>query len=183
MIESTLDLFHKKIVIAERMGLTVPEFQIQFETAGLDIGKCKVDVDEDETFNATISINLSFVESSLDPMYTSELLVSHELAHLLCFTNESYFDKGHGKVWKSLCKSLGGDGKRLIDVANLAPDYKPEKKRNKKSILYVYRSSCGSIATLTRVQHNNTQKLNFTWDLPETGGVIYSSGYLGELKV
>lgn len=41
--------------------------------------------------------------------------IPHEVAHLVCFANKLY-GTNHNDGWKSVCRRLGGDGERCIDL-------------------------------------------------------------------
>lgn len=56
---------------------------------------------------------MSFIQFSMQ-LLTSNLkdmiaeIVPHEVSHAICMANG--WDNGHGKVWRNMCKSLGGSG-------------------------------------------------------------------------
>lgn len=52
--------------------------------------------------------------------------IPHEVAHLVCFDQRT--DKGHGFVWKSVCRRLGGDDSRTHDMT-LTPAKVVESRR------------------------------------------------------
>lgn len=42
-------------------------------------------------------------------------IVPHELAHVICMANG--WDMGHGRVWRQVCKMLGGNGETFHNMA------------------------------------------------------------------
>lgn len=48
--------------------------------------------------------------------------VPHELAHVICMANG--WDMGHGRIWRQVCKMLGGDGAEFHIMAGTDRRYK-----------------------------------------------------------
>ena len=73
--------------------------------------------------------------------------VPHELAHIVCFVNPR-LGRAHDLGWKSVCVTLGGNGKRCHDEAVVYA----------KGRTYAYTSSTGHVIHLSEQRHSRVQR-------------------------
>lgn len=69
-------------------------------------------------------------------------IVPHEVAHLICMANR--WDDGHGEAWRSVCRSLGGNGNTLHSM---------QVTDGRRSIVHEAISDMGTCHWLTRKQY------------------------------
>lgn len=69
-------------------------------------------------------------------------IVPHEVAHLICMSNR--WDDGHGETWRSVCRSLGGNGETLHSM---------RVTDGRRSYVHEAISDSGSLHWLTKKQY------------------------------
>lgn len=72
--------------------------------------------------------------------------VPHEVAHLFGFYTEQ--DRGHGRVWYSICRALGGSGQRCHS----------EEVTYANGKTYYYTTSTGHVVTFSSNRHSKIQR-------------------------
>lgn len=131
-------------------GINLPPIDLRFDLRGRSAGQ------------AIRKGNIYAIRLNLD-INNEHILndtIPHELAHIICMYTG--WDKGHGKIWKSVCQSLGGTGNRC---------HSEEVTISRKVKKFVYATTCGQHITVSTVRHNKIQK-GTVYKLPSTGGKL-----------
>ena len=76
-------------------------------------GQCSYEKKEIRLSKPLCSVNLD----KLDGRITDCLL--HEIAHAITFDIFGHSVKAHGYAWQTICKTIGGDGKRCYDSSKI----------------------------------------------------------------
>lgn len=147
-IEALMDFASKK------WSVEFPHIHVRFDLRGLSAGQAIRKSGE-----YSVRFNIDMINGdSFD--YIKNETVPHEIAHIICLYLG--WDKGHGKIWKTVCNQLGGTGKTCHNE-------KVSTARNMKSFLY--NTTCGTTVVVSNIRHNKIQK-GVVYKLPSTGGSL-----------
>lgn len=105
--------------------------------------------------------------------------VPHEVAHLITFYMNRQGrskDRGHGVVWRRVCLSLGGTGKRCHNM-EVTP------MRNRRKYRYEYRMPSGITLMVGPKYHNQIQLNNRPLHVRSTGERVAAYCYTGKKVV
>ena len=72
--------------------------------------------------------------------------VPHELAHVICVWKN--WDRAHGRMWRQVCRNLGGDAERCHS----------EPVKYAKGKTYIYNTSTGKTVMLSEIRHKKIQQ-------------------------
>jgi len=72
------------------------------------------------------------------------VLVPHEIAHIVAFVKPSLGAKGHNRIWSSIDRRLGGNGKRTHNMP---------LTKVRKTTWYIYEIA-GAKVKLSKIRHN-----------------------------
>lgn len=92
-----------------------------------------------------LNFNVFNLEHDYDEMLN--VIVPHEIAHLICFDKQHFHPK-HDNVWKETCLALGGTGERTHRM-------KTKKARITKKYVYMIKEHKFTISSL---HHKKVQK-------------------------
>lgn len=116
-----------------------------------------------------IEYNLSIFKQ--DTIRCIKEIVPHEIAHFVC--DRMGYGINHGKVWKAICKNLGGTGGAFFEAKGITI---PSKRRVKK---YKYVASCGTEVLLSSIRHKRLiTGIVEKYTIQRTGGVIKKENFI-----
>lgn len=121
----------------------------------------------------TVYLNRTLAVQNMKNM--CEDTIPHEIAHIICMVFN--WDKGHGFTWRRVAKSLGCNGERCFNSAEIGVKIVPMRKRTK----YLHRATCGTEIWLSDVMHGKLMK-GFIRTLLATRGNLSRLTYLGKVK-
>jgi len=128
--------------LAESKGYRVPEYRYTAtDLRGRAAGQACYNRESE-----VADIRLNLEAAKLDMRHMLEDTIPHEVAHIIAFHNGT--DRGHGRVWRSICIDLGGSGERCHSIG-----LTPARKVNR----FKYITSNGGEVVLTSVRHNKLQ--------------------------
>ncbi len=124
----------------QKFRINVPAMDIRFDLRGSTAGQAgHLNRNYYLRFNRDMMMN-----SAWDHLYKDT--IPHELAHIICFHGN--VDRGHGKVWRSVCIGLGGSGRRCHN----------EKVTYARGKTFKYTTDIGRDVILSQTRHNRVQR-------------------------
>lgn len=138
----------------------IVKFYYKGRTAGMALGSSQV------SFNVGL-----FAQ---DPERFLNDTVAHEIAHTVCIALG--LDRGHGRMWKHVCLTLGGNGLRCFTAEGENCTVVVSKARHVKQ--YQHRATCGTIIMLSGARHIKTLR-GGTYTLKTTRGKLNDSTFTG----
>jgi SprT-like family. len=121
-------LTHARRVLGDLAVDKIKDVIIEFYAKGANAAVATVGEDEDGTTVGVIQFSMHHVRTRIHTMIRQ--VVPHELAHVICMANG--WDGGHGKIWKRICKMLGGNGATFNTMGVVDGRYR-----------WAYEASCG----------------------------------------
>lgn len=107
-----------------------------------------------KAFRYWLRFNPLCVEHDLQKIL--DIAVPHEVAHLVCYASRE-LGKNHDSGWKRVCRALGGDGERTIDIS-FGPNAAAEQNQKRLARRpYVYIDSKGVERRYTANKHRKVQ--------------------------
>lgn len=135
-------------------NIPLPYIDLKFDLKGRSAGQAIR-----KGSNYSIRLNVDMINNSSFEHIIEDTL-PHELAHIICMFTKS--DRGHGKVWKSVCKTLGGSGERCHSEQVIPA-------RNTQKFKYI--TTCGQTITVSKNRHNKIQN-GIKYRIKDTGGFL-----------
>lgn len=132
----------------DRYGITLPTIDLRFDLRGRSAGQA---IRKGNTYSIRLNTNINHDHILNDT-------IPHELAHIICMYTG--WDKGHGKIWKTICQTLGGTGNRC---------HSEEVTLARKVKKFSYTTTCGQVITVSTTRHNKIQN-GTVYKIPSTGG-------------
>lgn len=152
---------------AAHPGQRVPSIDIRFDLRGRAAGMagCRGWSTYYMRFNRDMMLNESWDHVIKDT-------VPHELAHIICFAQNS--DRGHGPAWRRVCQELGGSGAR----------YHQEAVVYARGRTYEYTTSTGQTINLSESKHRRIQQGQYYTGRHGLGRIDRTCSYrvIGELS-
>ena len=136
--ERTLEV----IEYAKELYGYLPPIDITFVDKGLALGRAERDV------YGKYTLQFSRQVLSQDPKLCYEVVIPHEVAHIVCMC--LYNSGNHDKRWKRICLALGGNGEATCS----APIIMEPKRLHK---YYKYKFPSGTVVWLSSRRHNKVQ--------------------------
>ncbi len=107
----------------------------------------------------------------LDKEWMINIVIPHEVAHMVCYANGS--DRGHGTTWQRTCLALGGDGKRTHTM-KLTPIRKVKK--------FLYRNPNGDEINFKQGRHSNLKLGKTGYYETKDGRRWTKADFIGEIE-
>lgn len=124
-------------------GKTLPAIDVRFDLRGSCAGQAGRRADR-YGYNYFMRFNRDMMQNAGWDHLINDT-VPHELAHIVCFVDNS--DRGHGAVWRRWCRALGGSGERCHT----------EAVTYAKGRTYIYTTSTGLTFNFSETKHRRIQ--------------------------
>lgn len=145
--------------------VTLPDIQVRFDLRGKSAGQAIKKYNREQgKFNYSMRFNVDMINNKGFDHIINET-VPHELAHIICMYMG--WDKGHGKYWKSVCRQLGGTGKRC---------HNEEVTPVRITQQFLYKTTCGKTIKVSKIRHNKIQK-GKVYKMIDTGGFLIKDSW------
>ena len=147
-------------IASDMFGVDIKDLIISYDLAGRSLGRAWI---RKRTSSKEIGVKFNIDLCVANTDYILNDVVSHEIAHIVCFLNPT-LGKDHDEDWQKVCVALGGKPEAVSSERHYLPS-------GKKKTEYVYTATCGKEIRVGAHRHNKIQR-GCKFVIQSTGGFL-----------